>query len=146
MLKYLKKFWLPLALFTVSAGLTFSLWEITWAELAHILERSIIHIFCAAAVLKMFQGGLSFAERKLKLPALRGWWFFIVPGVFAVFIIFLREPYDVVGGNPLVKSYLDPVSWFLGMTLSAWGDWRLHERMAVCWSEVKERQVRRGIS
>ena len=136
---FLKKYRLLVALSLAVIALVYAVWDLTWAQRSHVLERAIIHGFCAMAVLRIFQIGTWFAERKLRLPSLRGRWFFIFPGVFALLTIFLREPGDVAAGGPLVKSYLDLCSWVAGMILAAWGDWRLRERMAVCWQEIEGR-------
>ena len=122
------------------------LWDLTPEERSHVYSRFIIHIFCGAGALLIFQTLFCWiAERLLKLSPLPGWWFFIVPGLAAVFAIGLREPWDVASGNPWVKSYFDYASWLLGIAAATWGRWRMNERMAIVWDEIKEGRGRRGI-
>ena len=130
-LRFLKRFWIYIAV----ALVIISLFLMT----SHQRERSIIHFFCAGGVLTIFQVGFWLLERKVKLVKniLHGWFFFIIPGISAVGMIFLREPFDVGAGGDVFKSYIDPLSWLLGVVVFAWGQWRLHERMAVCWKEIK---------
>ena len=130
-LRFLKRYWIHISV----AAVIILLFLMT----PHQRGRFIIHFFCAGAVLTIFQGGYQFFERKVKAVnnILRGWFFFITPGISAVGAIFLREPFDVGAGGDVIKSYLDPFGWVLGVVVFAWGQWRLHERMAVCWKEIK---------
>ena len=115
-----------------------ALWGLTADEIRHIVDRSVIHFFCAPGVLLLSQAGFRFLERKLPISRLRGWWYFIVPGLAAALTIGLREPYDVAtGAAPAVKSYIDYISWLLGYAFATWGLWRGHERMAEAWADVK---------
>ena len=132
-LKFLKKFWIHISV----ALVIISLFLMT----PHQRGRSIIHFFCAGGVLTASQVGFWFLERKVKVVGkiLRGWFFFIIPGVSVIGMIFLREPFDAVSSGDVIKSYLDPMSWLLGVVVFAWAQWRLHERMAICWKEIKKR-------
>ena len=109
----------------------------------HQRSRAIIHFICAGGALTISQGGYQFLERKVKAVGhiLHGWFFFIVPGISAITVIFLREPFDVGASGDVLKSYIDLLSWVLGVIVFSWGQWRLHERMAVCWKEVKGNKV-----
>lgn len=106
----------------------------------HQRARFVIHFFCAGGVLTLSQAGFWLIERKVKwLPRiLKGWWWFIIPGVAAVFAIGLREPFDVGVGGEVFKSYfVDYPSWILGVVVYSWGRWRLHEREALSYTEIK---------
>ena len=107
---------------------------------SHQRERFIIHFFCAGGVLTLAQTGFWFLERKVRWISklLKGWLWFIVPGVAAIFAINLREPFDVAAGGDLIKSYIDPIGWTLGVIIFSWGRWRLHEREATVYREIKE--------
>ena len=129
-LRFLRRFWVHISIALVIIGL--------FVMTPHQRIRSIIHFLCAGCVLTISQGGYWFFERKVKIVKniLRGWFFFITPGISAVMVIFLREPFDAGAGGDVLKSYLDLISWLL-VVVFAWGQWRLHERMAVCWKEIK---------
>ena len=130
-LRFLRKFWLHIAV----ALVIISLFLMT----PHQRGRSITHFFCAGGVLTSSQIGFWFFERKVKVVShiLHGWFFFITPGISAIMVIFLREPFDVSASGDVLESYLDLLSWLLGVVVFAWAQWRLHERMAVCWKEIK---------
>ena len=107
----------------------------------HILDRFIIHLFSSAAVLMLAQVGFVYLERRwAKFPRwlLRGWFFFIVPGMFAFLLIASREIYDVAVGNPPLKSYFDYLSWILGIGLASWGRLRTSRRTQKAVEEIKE--------
>ena len=106
----------------------------------HIVDRFIIHLFSSAAVLMLAQVGFVYLERAwFRFPKwlLRGWFFFIVPGMFAFLVIASREIYDVAQGNPPLKSYFDYLSWLLGITLSSWGRLRTCRRTLMAVEEIK---------
>lgn len=107
----------------------------------HILDRFIIHLFSSAAVLMLAQVLFVYLERAWsKFPSwlLRGWFFFLVPGVFAFLLIASREIYDVATGNPPIKSYFDYLSWVLGIGLATWGRLRICRRTLKAVEEIKE--------
>ena len=101
--------------------------ETTWG---FILERFIIHMFSGAAVLLLALLAFLFLERAFRwFPRFDGIAFFAVPGLVAVFCIFLREPFDVQSGWWVGKSYIDVVSWICCVGLAIWALLRLHEQI-----------------
>ena len=107
---------------------------------SHQRERFIIYFFCAGGALTLSQVGFWFLERKVHWVSrlLKGWLWFIIPGIAAIFAIGLREPLDVAASGDVIKSYLDTISWILGVVIFSWGRWRLHEREAMVYRQIKE--------
>ncbi len=107
------------------------------SDVLHVAERFVIHFFSAAGVLLFAFAGIDWTRRKSWLPTLQGVWAFIVPIVASLLVIFLREPWDVFRGGALVKSYVDLTGWALGISLAAWGIYRLTPRFAEIVKEIK---------
>lgn len=84
-------------------------------EFAHIIERSIIHIFSAGTVYLGFCIGYEWFRRKFSKAMDQ-----ILPGLLAILIIYLREPFDVAHGQSLLKAVIDPISWAAGIAGVWW--------------------------
>ena len=118
-----------------------------WAMIQHTLHRTLLHIACggstAIAALTVWN---ELAERGF-LWRLRGWSLFVLPAIIAVFVIGLREPFDVAAGDPAVKSLIDAGSWIAGVGLSELALWRLtrrlHQAQAAINIQNAERRRRR---
>ena len=105
-------------------------------DIAHVFERSVIHLFCGGSVLLGFLWLAAFLERRGLIGQLRSWAFFAVPSVFAALVIFLREAVDVHRGGWIWKSYIDPVSWLAGMGVAAWALFRLSPRIELAHAQI----------
>jgi len=86
----------------------------------HILERSVIHFFSAGMVTLGFRYLLYVLDKHVLTRALGGYIYWLLPCFVAPFVIFLREPFDVAKGGPLVKSYTDILSWAVGCLVSTY--------------------------
>lgn len=107
----------------LAAGLT-ALWlhfgllaDLTPAERSHVYERGVIHVFSAAAVAQLVRLALLGAERALLIRRVGGRLWYWIPVVLAPLAIYLREPGDVAAGAPLLKSWIDPCGWVVGLLL-----------------------------
>ncbi len=85
------------------------------AQRARAWERFIIHFFCAASVAQLLRGGMHGMELMRWIRPLGPRLWFWLPVVLGPLLVFLREPWDVAQGGLLVKSFLDPVGWTLGL-------------------------------
>jgi hypothetical protein len=76
----------------------------------HIAERYITHVFMDAGFLMLSIIGLLFVQRKKWLPSLPQPWFYILACAIPIVAAWLREPFDVAGGQWVGKVYFDWVS------------------------------------
>ena len=111
---------LPLLALAAAAAVT--LWihfrllgDLGPGQRAHAWKRFAIHFFCAATIAQMLRSGLHGLELARWIRPLGPRLWFWLPVVIGPLLIFLREPLDVAAGGPLVKSYLDPAGWALGL-------------------------------
>ncbi|RPH38308.1 hypothetical protein EHM92_00055 [bacterium] len=96
--------------------------------IAHILDRFLIHFVSACALVLCAFFFVSWLARRYRIEwipgSLEARLFLSAMIVFAAST--LREAYDVANGGPLIKSFTDYASWFLGCAASAWGLYRYH--------------------
>lgn len=91
----------------------------------HILDRSFLHMMMGAAVFLMCDYGIQYLRRRYASPRFEFWYQKAVAALLGVYLISLREPYDVWNGQPLVKAYTDNLSWWIGtIAIGAWGVYR----------------------
>ena len=108
-------------------------------DLAHILDRTVIHFFSSAGVYLIALWGFWMLERKVRWwPQLHGWWELILPALMSFLFISLREVFDVSAGGTALKSVCDWLSWLFGLGVSAWALYRLIPRLGRILAEIKE--------
>jgi len=96
------------------------------AELAHILDRFVLHFVMSTGVLLLAMVGFIYLQRRvLWFPTLHGWWSYVVPALLSFAIISLREVFDVYYGQLVAKAVTDWCSWVLGLGVAVWGMYRL---------------------
>jgi hypothetical protein len=83
--------------------------------IGHILERAILHIFLDAGFFLCFFIFIDWVRRMRWMPSLKGWWAFIVPAIITLFVTYVREPFDVAGGQLTVKVVTDLISHTIGI-------------------------------
>ena len=141
MKKFLKQQWELLLACALAALTVYGLWDLTWAERKHVLDRFTLHVFSGASVLILSMYGWWVCERYIKAwPILKGWLFFTVPGFIAFTVIALRESYDVAMGNPLQKTYFDHVSWAIGIFGFSYTLYRLYPRLEQAMRDIEKRR------
>ena len=144
MKKFLKEQWEWLLGAALVALSIYGLWDLTWAERGHVLDRFVLHVFSGASVLIIFMYAWWLCERWVKgWPRLEGWLFFTVPGFIAFTVIALRESYDVAMGNPLQKSFFDHASWIIGIFGFSYAIYRLYPRLRQAMEEIEKRRSKK---
>ena len=114
-------------------------------EIAHILDRGLIHFFSSGGVYLLALWGFWELERRVAWwPELKGWWELILPALISFLFISSRETFDVAAGGSLVKSVCDWVSWMAGLGMSVWGLYRLFPRLGRIQAEIREAYRARG--
>ena len=108
-------------------------------DIAHIVERAVIHFFSSAGVYLIALWGFWMLERKVKWwPQPHGWWELILPAVASFLFISFREVWDVNAGGSVVKSVCDWISWVLGLGVSVWALYRLSPRLGQILGEIRD--------
>ena len=108
-------------------------------DIAHILERAVIHFFSSSGVYLIALWGFWLLERKVKWwPQLRGWRELILPAVLSFLLISTREIFDMAAGGSVVKSVCDWLSWLLGLGVSVWAVYRLFPRLGRILAEIRD--------
>lgn len=95
------------------------------SDFLHIVDRFLIHFFMSAGFLMIAVYGFYWLTRIRWLPALHGWWAYIVPAMVSFILISFREVFDVANGQLVVKAVTDWASWILGMGVSIFGLFRM---------------------
>ena len=107
----------------------------------HVLARFVIHFMSGTTVLVIFLTLQEWLRRRFWwYPDLKGWAAYVVPSLFAVFAIFLREPADAVRDGAL-KSYIDFGSWIFAVGAGVYALYRLTPALSRIGAEIQKRKV-----
>jgi len=87
-------------------------------EFFHILDRFVIHFFCAIGLVHFMYYLVAWVVRKRKqshnwLPMTKPAQL-VLAALLVVFFAFLREPFDVSNAQWVGKAYIDLSSWIFG--------------------------------
>jgi hypothetical protein len=95
----------------------------------HILDRFVIHLASATSLVMAATFAIMYLRRKIAdsqqwIPANFNSQL-LLAALLVASVAFMREPYDVNNGQPLVKAFFDFASWIIGTGVGAWGLYRI---------------------
>lgn len=97
--------------------------------MSHIIERELIHFFCCPGIILCLTFAMAYLQRKKHLSFLpvRPLPTTMLCALLVLPFAFVREPFDVAGGDWAGKSAFDFAFWALGCAVTPWALYRLHK-------------------
>lgn len=109
-----------------------------WAFTLHVLEREALHVAAASGVALAALCVWNALRIAGKVWKLQGYSFFVLPGLAALMVTFIREPADVAYGDAPYKSWIDLATWAFGIGATYWALYWITPRLAMARANIDD--------